>query len=159
MAHDADRYTHIIRQIEAAFADVAYPGDDRMLHPDCFDDMHIRAFYGSTSWKDVPCMTIARENAAFSGASAAAFRFLIPAYMTWVLENIDEGDISVEHTLWSLDPDFSNGRFRDFQLSKFTLLSREQRAAVVAFLTALVDHPDIGEDAKAALKNHWRPGT
>lgn len=159
MARAADRHTQVIRQIEAAFADVAYPGDDRMLHPDCFDDMDISAFYGSTSWRDIPSTTIAREYAAFSGASAAAFQFLIPAYMTWVLENIDEGDISVEHTLWSLDPDFSNGRFRDFQLSKFALLSREQCAAIIAFLTALVDHRYVGEDATAALENHWRPGT
>lgn len=155
MSDPTDRYATTIRQIETAFTDVAYPGDDRMLHPDCYDDMDIAAFYGGTSWRDIPATTIAHENAALSFASAAAFQYLIPAYMIWTLETIDTGDGSIEHTLWSLDPDFSNGRFRDFQLSKFALLTPEQRSAIKAFLAALLDHRYVADDAKSALDNHW----
>ena len=155
MSGDADNYASVIRAIEAAFADVAYPGDDRMLHPDCFDDMDISTFYGSTSWREIPAETIRHESAALSFASAAAFQFLIPAYMTWTLENSDADSMSVEHTLWSLDPEFSSGRFRDFQSSKFALLTAEQRSAIKAFLTVLLDHRHLADDAKTALEYHW----
>ena len=145
-----------MRQIKEAFADVAYPGDDHLLHPDCFDDMDIAAFYGSTSWPDIPAMTIAHESAALSFASAAGFQFLIPAYMIWTLENTDSDYMSIEHTLWSLDLDFSYGRFRDIRLSKCVLLTQEQQAAIKAFLTVLLDHRHLGDDAKAALESHWK---
>lgn len=155
MSDEADRYAPVIRQIEAAFVDVTYPGDEQMLHPDCFDDMDIAAFYGSTSWPDIPAKTIALEYAALSFVSAAGFQFLIPAYMIWTLRNINADRMTVESTLWSLDIEMSNGRFRDFRLSKCALLTAEQRAAIKAFLTVLLDHRYLAGDAKTALDGYW----
>ncbi len=157
MDSDPDRFAAVIRQIEQAFADVAYPGDDEMLHPDCMDDMDIAAYYGSVSWADLPATTIAQESAALSFVSPAGFQFLLPAYMIWTLRNLTSGWASVEHTIWSLHPGWSRPELHDFQVSKFALISDEQRKAIIAFLAALAEEADdLGDDARSALESHWQ---
>ena len=76
--------------------------------------------------------------------------------MIWTLRNIEDGDVSVEHTIYSLNPGDSGYDLRDFILSKFALLTADQQTAIVAFLSFFADDDDLGRDATAALGNHWR---
>ena len=155
---DRKSFDEVVAAIEAAFGDIVYPGDDALLHPDCMDDMDIAAFYGGTTWQAIPDETVGFEYAALSFVSAEGFRYLLPAYMTRSLRHFDDGDIGVESTVWALDPNRAGPALRAFQLSKYTLLSGAQRAAIAAFLEVIATHPSyLGEDARTALVGHWRP--
>jgi hypothetical protein len=155
MPLDPDRIEELVRDIEAAFGHLDPPGDDKLLHPRCFDDMDIEAFYGAPHWRDVAPEIIGHENAALCFFSPEGFQFYLPAYMTWSLRHYESGSASVLHTLYSLDPGMWSGELRAFQLSKFELLTPEQRKTIVAFLDLFQDDEDLADLAENALENYW----
>jgi hypothetical protein len=155
MSLDHDRIQEVVRQIEAAFGGLDHPGDDKLLHPQCFDDMDIEAFYGGPHWRDVPSDLIAYENAALCFSSPEGFQFYLPAYLIWTLRNYEGESASVLHTLYSLDPGQAGDKLRAFQISKFGLLTPEQRRTIVDFLGLFRDHEDLGPVAESAMENYW----
>ncbi len=155
MSLDHDRIEEVAREIETAFGRLTHPGDDKLLHPRCFDDMDIEAFYGGPHWRDVPSDVIDRENAALCFLSPKGFQFYLPAYMIWTLRNYDGGSASVLHTLYSLDPGEPDDELRAFQTSKFELLTPDQRRAIIDFLGLFQDHEDLGSVAERAMENYW----
>lgn len=155
MSLDPARVDRVVERIEAAFADVAFPGDDALLHPECMDDMDVAAYYGGTAWRDIPAQTIANESASLGFLSAAGFQYLLPAYMIWTLRNLSSGCASVESTIWSLNPGRFGGAFRAHNVSQYAMLTKAQRDAVVAFLNAITEDEELAEDARSALRSYW----
>lgn len=145
----------IIREIEAAFAQVEHPGDQSLLHSQCMDDhdIDIEDFYGDIHWRDVPDDIIERNNASLRFFSPEAFRFYLPAFLTWVLRNFAATDsFTVDSTIYSLDP--GDDDLGDFAKSKYSLLDHRQRTAVANLLNYLKANGQgmVDEDAvKKAL--------
>lgn len=104
MSLDPDRVEQVARQIGSAFSEVCFPGNKQLLHPKCLDDMEVNAFRNGDRWQDIPERLIAVENATLSFVSAEGFQYLIPAYMIWTLKYFEDGDISVDSTIFALDP-------------------------------------------------------
>ena len=152
---DSKRVKNIVHLIEAAFARVAHPGDDKLLHPDCRDDMDIVDFYGGVHWRDVAPDVVISGYAAPSFFSAEGFQFYLPAYMIWALRNHDGPEIAIESTLIALDPGERDDALHDFQVSKFALITPRQRLAIVAFLEVFRDVEDRGQYASLALDHYW----
>jgi hypothetical protein len=151
MGDDARRAA--LAAIEAAFADVARPADDELLHPRCLDDGDIQGLSGVARWQDLDDATIEREYAALSFLSAAGFRHFLPAYLRWVLTHEDHGEAVIGATLAALDPDRYGDDLAAFQRSKYVSLTEEQRAAIAAFVRAMAGHDEIGGAAA-----EWPPG-
>jgi hypothetical protein len=141
--------------IEAAFAGLSPPGDDALLHPQCRDDNDIAEFYGGPDRRDLSDAFLVRNYAAPSFFSAEAFRYYLPAFMVWSLNNAGSPEYLAEATLRALDPGPESDPLHDFAVSKFALFDPAQRAAVVAFLEVFRKDPDLGEIAEAALE-HWK---
>ena len=86
------------------------------------------------------------------------FRHFIPAYMGFTLHRLDSGAAAVDSTIWSLAPVFyEDAAIQDFTVSKFASFTESQRAAVIAFLEAVIETGDdyIAEQAGKAL-SWWR---
>jgi len=147
----------VISLIEDAFADAPHPGDV-LLHPSCHDDMDIQSFYGMRDWRQVDPSVIGRENAALSFFSPAAFRYFLPAFMIWTLNNYESsGSITVDNTIYSLDPRSKDPELQRFVTSQYSLLSHRQRQAVIAFLEYMSTKSDgcYAQAAASALREFW----
>ncbi len=155
MSIDSKRVENVAGLIEAAFAPVAHPGDDRLLHPDCRDDMDIVDFYGGIHWRDVASDVVISAYAAPCFFSPEGFQFYLPAFMIWALRNHDCPEMAVESTLTALDPSERDDQLHDFQVSKFALITPRQRLAIVAFLKVFLDVEDRGQYARLALDHYW----
>lgn len=148
----------VISLIDAAFAGVVHPGDV-LLHPSCRDDTDIRPFYGVRDWRSIDSHLIETSDAALCFFSPAAFQYFLPAFMVWTLDNCSTSDsFTVDATIYSLDPTTSDGPQQRFMLSKYALLSDQQRRAIVVFLEQMSKNPDHcdAEAAESALAKYWK---
>jgi hypothetical protein len=148
-----------VREVETAFREIAYPGDERLLHPKLLDDheIDIRPLRGYTSWRSVPDPVLELENAGLGALSAAAFQFFLPAYMQWTLKHFSSSDaFTVDSTIYALAP---HGSTREFSISKYALFTPAQASAVVAFLRVMAASPSLVDAtaAEEALRTYWLP--
>ncbi|HSL66532.1 MAG TPA: DUF6714 family protein [Actinomycetota bacterium] len=141
----------VLHQIGEAFADAPRPPDAELLHESCADDNDIASLYGIPHWREVPDAVVEQEYAALFFLSPAGFRHFLPASMSFALRNRHSAAAAVGSTVYALTP--GEGNLRAFSVSKFDLFDEAQRAAVVAFLEAMVG----SEDVTQALE-HWRAG-
>jgi hypothetical protein len=145
----------LIDDINAAFANLEPPTDDKLLHPDCRDDVDILDFYGGLRREDMTDRHVIYNYAAFNSFSAAAFQYYLPRFMVWTLENHDSIEYAAESLLLALDPGTDREMLHDFRKSKFALLTKPQIDVVKRFLWHLSGHDDLGQFADTALVNYW----
>jgi hypothetical protein len=144
-----------IVEIEDAFSGLDPPGDAQLLHPQCMDDGDIADFYGELDRRQLSDDTIIGNYAAPSFFSAEAFQYYMPAFMIWSLRHHDTIEYAPESTLRALDPTSGGPGLYEFQVSKYALFTRRQRAAVIRFLQVFSSDPDLGPIADDALINYW----
>jgi len=147
-----------LAQIDAAFGDASRPPDDELLHEQCMDDSDIVRLYPVQHWRELPDELVESEYAALSFLSPDGFRHFIPAYMGFTLRRLDSGAAAVDSTIWSLAPVFyEDPAIQDFTVSKFASFTESQRAAVIAFLEAVIETGDdyVADQAAKAL-SWWR---
>ena len=140
----------VIDQVRAAFANDERPDDAALLHPDCRDDMDLQALYEFDHWTRVPDHVVVSEYAALAFLSAEGFRHFVPAFLIWVSHHPDAGEAVVDSTIWAFLPDLHGAALTGFVRSKWDAFDLEQRAAVTAFLQAMLDHHPDAEKALAA---------
>ncbi len=145
----------LIEAIQSAFEGNEMPSDDELLHPDCMDDVDVLEFYGGVHWRDMTDDNVVYSYAAPTAFSPIAFRYYLPAYLIWTLNNAESVEVAGESILLALDPGTEKELLHDFRKSKFDLLTKDQVEAVKAFLWHLEDHSDLGPFAQTALVNYW----
>ncbi len=145
----------LIEEINTAFAGLEPPADDKLLHPECMDDVDVLDFYGGLRREDMDDAKIVYNYAAFSSFSAAAFQYYLPVFMIWTLRNIDSVEYATESTLQALDPGTEREMLHEFRKSKFALLTQPQVAVIQKVLWRVSKHADLGEFADNALVNYW----
>ncbi len=145
----------LIEEITAAFAGLEPPADDKLLHPECMDDVDVLDFYGGLRREDMSDEKIVYNYAALTPFSAAAFQYYLPVYLIWTLQNLDSVEYATESALLALDPGTEREMLHDFRKSKFALFTKPQVAAVKRLLWRVAEHPDLGEFADNALVNYW----
>jgi hypothetical protein len=132
-----------LAQIEEAFADAPRPSNGDLLHERCMDDNDIVQLYPIEHWRHMPDELVESEYAALSFLSPNGFRHFIPAYMRFALRHPESGAAAVDSTIWSLAPVlYDDSGLQEFAVSKFSTLSDDQRAAVIAFLEAVCELGD-----------------
>lgn len=145
--------------IDQAFSRLLPPGDDKLLHPECRDDVDVQEFYGAIRCEALTDAMIVYGYAAPTAFSPEAFRYYLPAYLKWTLRNADSIDIAGESILMALDPGTDSDFLHAFRKSKFALFDEDQIAVVGTFLHAISEHPDLGPFAENALVNYWLDAT
>ncbi|MDH3738602.1 MAG: hypothetical protein OER92_05360, partial [Alphaproteobacteria bacterium] len=108
---------NLIEDINAAFAGLAPPGDDKLLHPECMDDVDVLDFYGGLKREDLSDERVVYNYAALTAFSAEAFQYYLPRYMVWTLENRDSIEIAAESLLLALDPGTEREMLHEFRKS------------------------------------------
>ena len=160
-------------RIRAVFAGVEYPGDQRLRGSDEGDEPFEveAAFQGRHDWRALEAEFIDRAPdglaSALSFFSHAAFRFYLPAYLIADIEGRLERVDPVFQLTHGLD-DRSRGEqinplrhgemvWFDYAHERFQAFTREEAAAVVAYLTYRRDLDECQRDSiDEAIRNYWQ---
>jgi hypothetical protein len=129
----------VLSEIESEFKGVSAPAPGKWLHPNCKDDSDLEELRKYRHWQDIPKESIERGFLSLSVASADAFRFLLPAYLRYVTQNIATGDAAVLETIfYDLNP-FKKGKLDEFRLSHFKKLTHAENAFICKWLTFMLN--------------------
>jgi hypothetical protein len=125
------------QSIESAFADVPYPGDDRIAdHQDCPECDDVRQHFHGASWRGHTAAELQQYQSALSLFTPQAFQYFLPAFMLASLGAWHEADdipFSIMYMCLPPDPDEEAG-VRQHARERFEILTVRQREAVVAYL-------------------------
>lgn len=122
--------------IEAAFADVPYPGDDHIAYHDCDECDDIRAFFRGKSWRELSLPELYGWFAAINLLTPQALHYFLPGFMLASLGHWKESDHIPEWILYAWLP----GEAHDSEARKSNRIERQeifseaQRKAIAAFL-------------------------
>lgn len=171
----------LVEQIERAFANVPYPGDngicagltdaERRLGT---EEAEVEAAFRGRFWRDVPAEVIEHHYASLSLFSPQAYHFYLPAYMLAALgvlrrppDHPHVGYAIKDAVIWSLTPPKSQDSATEWFLGRVTGFSSEQKAAIRAFLhwmdkesggIEMASDPSKTKrlnDAARALRRYW----
>ena len=83
------------KEIEDAFENVKYPGDEHLLHPRSYDSSEVEDFQGKhwKSWKELPREIINSNHSTLCFLSPEAYPFFLPAYMIYGLEDPPDSNV------------------------------------------------------------------
>jgi hypothetical protein len=112
---------------------------------------------GSGPWWDVPAEAIAHEPHALDELTVVGFKFFLPAYLSWIIQNPRSGYVTADTTISALDTSGCTEPMLTDRLARFGSLSPEQHAAVVNFLAwaSCDDELEAKGAALKALSSFW----
>jgi hypothetical protein len=144
------------QQIAEAFADVPYPGDDRIIDdPHDWEAAELRECFKGKHWKELSHDDLFRNSLSFVGLDA--YSFYLPAYLLAALEDF-EHSTHVVFSLWPMAPE-ENAEHLRWQLRRYDRLDARQRAAVRSFLEYMRDEMSQyfagGKEFQDALARYW----
>jgi hypothetical protein len=160
----------LARRVRAAFADVTYPGDDRLT--DSFDDEAealARDFRGHDDWTalDADFLNQAPEGwgSALSFFSGEALRFYLPAYLVADLEGtLLIGDPTTRLCAFvtpmvegkRLAKFYGGGTLGEHARTQFALFDATQVAVIVDYLWWKLEQ-GYDPTVEQALEHYWLP--
>ncbi len=134
----------VVRSIEDAWRGVPYPGDDKIFHPDSYDDEDITNYFRGTSWRGHDTVKLRVHSSAFTFFAPEAFHYWLPAFLIAAIENPAEADVIVDYIPWSVSD-------RDAP-QRWPLFSQVQRRAVADYLRFQIEKcSDGADDERKAL--------
>ena len=177
----------VIARIREGFSGSEYPGDAWLVGSSdgCEPAEEAGAFIGRTRWDDIEPAFLDGHYSALSFFSEAGFRFFLPAFLVADLRDqlqtadpvghltsgfhdgsavIPVGDRSFVRPYG--ESTFVNPRrygamtMGDYARFRLSVFSREEAAAIVAYLEYKRDHEEIDAlraPILAALQKYWRP--
>jgi hypothetical protein len=127
---DADE---TIRQIEAAFAGVPYPGREALFNHHCCECVDVSESFGGRRWTEIALADVlgGRETCLLT---AAAWRYYLPAVMIWCIRAPDAVDVIQDNLVFQLEPPDGTRGVPEWFNQRVRGFSREQRAAILAYL-------------------------
>lgn len=131
----------IIREIKTAFGDMPYPGAECIVNDWGGNDLERKRireeFSGYENWLDVPRELLLQERDALPLFEPQGFRFYLPAYMLFTIEDYDRADMIPESIVHSLTLPDAGTELYEFVRERLVLFSEKQRKAVLHFLEYL----------------------
>lgn len=136
--------TEVIRSIENAWRDVAYPGDSKIFTPDSYDDEGIVNYFCGTTWRGHDTLSLRAHSSAFTFFTPEAFHYWLPAFLIAAIQDPAEADVIVDYIPWSVSDSYASQRW--------PLFSQAQRQAVAAYLRLQIERFSDGvNDERKAL--------
>lgn len=165
-----DRVERLIRDIEQAFANVCYPGDDRLTDSTYGEEPAalVEDFRGRTDWRQLDAAFLDQAPQGWSSAmsffSGPALRFYLPAYLIADLRGaLVHGSDPAFRLSWGLTP--AGGRQKIAKAWGGGTIGERARADFAAFdaaqVAVIVDYLwwklDQGYDPtiEQALEHYW----
>ncbi len=162
----------IVAQITSAFSSVEYPGDWCLRGSNEGEEPYLleQEFKGKTDWRTIDPAFLDQApdgyGSALSFFSDEAFRFYWPAYMICDIRGQLEHSDPVHHLTHGLDDSsrckrinprrYGERTWFESARHKFAVFSREEAAAIVAYLLLRPDEDEFERQRiDEALKNYW----
>jgi len=122
-----------IREIEAAFAEVPYPGREALFNDHCCECAEVSASYAGKRWTEIALADVlaGRETSLLS---PAAWRYYLPALMIWCIRAPDAVDVMQDNLVYQLEPPDDQRGVPEWFNERARGFSRAQRSAIVAYL-------------------------
>lgn len=150
------------REVEEAFADVPYPGDDKLFPtPDIYPAVYMVETFRGKHWRDVTPAMVRNHEFELNALSPEAFRFYLPCFMIPVLLDDD----ALDHLWMTLFSNLAPGRHDpDFLNEVVSLLDARQKAIVRRYVELYVqtegsDHDPRNEEALAFWRRITEPAS
>jgi hypothetical protein len=124
----------LIRQIEAAFADIPSPGSGAASICATANDEGVVAYFSGTTWKDHEPHALRRFSHALSFFTDAAFRYWLPAFMIAELRAPEAADVIADSLLFDLVPYNSDGSDNQVVQNRLEALSTAQLRSILEYL-------------------------
>jgi hypothetical protein len=139
----------IIESIESAFADVPYPGDDRIAeHKDCPECDDIRAHFRGSTWRGHTVNELQQYQSALSLFTPEALHYFLPAFMVVSLGAWDEADnipFSIMCIFLSREAE-SDENQRQYRQERFEIFTQSQREAIVVYLREWANSDSLSKE-------------
>lgn len=153
-----DAQSGLVAQIESAFHDVPYPGDDHLVPKTPVSDrerQEIAHDFGGRDWHDLDVAYLRQRSEALFLLTPEAFRYYLPAYMRAAILDPVEADLVPAAVVMALTPSERDEGITSLVRARLRDLTPPQRRAVAAtlryFASALSDHFQ-GDEARVALE-------
>lgn len=137
-------------QIERAFEDVPYPGDEHIVSDPGWEKDVLALDFKGKHWKDISRETLRRHQDDLALFTPAGRKFYLPAYLLAALD--DRGDLLGWVIIRLTLPETL--MFQRMFHSDFDGYSPAQKSAIRAFLEYIRDALS-SDDAAAALERYW----
>jgi hypothetical protein len=98
-------------------------------------------------WQKIDDETLEKFTVTFSFTDWKGFRFYLPAYMIWTINNPESNSIIGWNTVWALDPTSISKLYKKPFVE---ILNKQQIEVVVKFLEYCVEDTDYRDDKSAA---------
>jgi hypothetical protein len=129
----------LAHQVELAFANVPYPGDDKIVaHPNTSISSHLPALLAGKHWKELSLEVIIQENLSLPLLTPEGFRFYLPAFLRASLLFPDQVDILPSNIFSSLTPPDGEGIQEQAFFSRMNGFTQQQIEAIRAFVKMYV---------------------
>ena len=149
---EEDKYRReLAQQIEIAFADVPYPGDDKIIaNPNRWYSSHLPALLAGKHWQEIPLNIIIQENLILPLFTPEGFRFYFPAFLRAAVLYHDQVDVLTSFVFYSLNPpEEDETRMSDF-LNRINGFTHPQIEVIKAFVRMYIviehSYPDAARD-------------
>ena len=111
---------------------------------------------GSGPWWEVPAQVIAHEPHALGELTVTGFRFFLPAYLSWVVQNTRSGYTTADNTIYALNSTDCREPLLTERKARYGSLSPAQHAVVAKFLAWAAAEDDLdAQAASRALASYW----
>lgn len=134
--------TRVAREIEIAFAEARYPGDNELVESGNYRDPErdeIANYLRAKKWADLDLQSMRNRSEDMHLLSPVAFRYYLPAYMRISVLQYEEADLLPHSVVFSLikpaDPELA-----EYYLKRMSGFTSVQRSAINAFLWYLKKH-------------------
>jgi hypothetical protein len=155
----------VIRDIGAAFADVAYPGDDQLVYDNSgrhLECTQVREVFRGRSWRDLDLETLRRNASALFFFTPAAYRYYLPAFLIAAVRDFERADVIPDTIVCTLKKPKDSGEDAMLFQQRIEGLSEPQRNAVRSFLSHLATThagSDPLGDYQDTLRSYWIEGS
>ena len=138
----------IQESIESAFADVPYPGDDRIAdHNNCRECDDVREHFRGVTWRGHTVAELQQHQSVLPLFTPEALQYFLPAFMLVSLGAWREADdipFSIMYICLPPDPSEEPG-LQQHARERFEIFTPRQREAIAAYLRewAVSDSPFV----------------
>jgi hypothetical protein len=135
------------------FSDTSYPGDKNIVEHESLEGDEVLNVFSGKHWKQLTADTIDYHHDILPIISPEAFRFYLPAYLIFTLDNFSSDSNAVDHTVFGLCPPRPQNPLFEHFVSRMNVLTLEQKRAVKSFLELV--KPEYKKEVSHALKVYW----
>lgn len=124
----------LAQQVEIAFSDVPYPGDDNIAKsPNTSLSSGISTLFVGKNWQEVPLSSLFQERLSLGLFTPEAFCYFFPAFLRAVLLHSDQMDTLWENLFFDLTPPENEIKMGVF-LDKVSRFNQQQIEVIKAFI-------------------------